>query len=70
VLHPPFEGLTALLQGQSVSTDNNRFRSGPEENRKLADLVRTGHVKLALEVGTRSEGLERLWRYLATSLPV
>jgi hypothetical protein len=54
VLHPPFEGgFMRPLQGQSVST-NNRFRSGPEENRKLADLVRTGHVKLALEVGTRS----------------
>jgi SpoVK/Ycf46/Vps4 family AAA+-type ATPase len=34
---------------------------------QLANLVRTKHVKLALEaIGTRSERLERLWRYPET----
>jgi SpoVK/Ycf46/Vps4 family AAA+-type ATPase len=69
VLHPLVRRrLTALCFKDRVRLRIIDSAQAMRKTEKLANLVRTGHVKLALEaVGTRSEALERLWRYPETS---
>lgn len=59
--------LTALCFKDRVCLRTMDSSHAMRKTEKLANLARTGHVKLALEaIGTRSEPLERLWRYPET----